>query len=81
MSMLQEGQAIPGDQWIQWDAESIARLAAQEAQGSDTASIHSENKILYDVDSDMTIDYDIVECESVDTNNNVLDELPDIKSS
>ena len=80
MSMIQEGQAIPRDQWIQWDAESIAQLAAQEVQGSDidTASNSSENTILYDVDSDMIIDYDIVECESVNTNNNDLDELPDI---
>ena len=55
MSMIQEGQAIPRDQWIHWDAESIAQLAAQEVQGSDidTASNSSENTILYDVDSDM----------------------------
>ena len=80
MSMIQEGQAIPRDQWIQWDAESIAQLAAQEVQGIDidTASNSSVNTIMYDVDSDMIIDYDIVECESVNTNNNDLDELPDI---
>ena len=80
MSMIQEGQAIPRDQWIQRDVESIAKLAAQEVQGSDidTASNSSENTILYDVNSDMIIDYDIVEWESVNTNNNDLDELPDI---
>ena len=80
MSMIQEGQAIPRDQWIHWDAESIAQLAAQEVQGIDidTASNCSENTILYDVNSDMIIDYDIVDSESVNTNNNDLDELPDI---
>ena len=44
----------------------------------DTASNCSETTILYDVNSDMIIDYDIVECESVITNNNDLDELTDI---
>ena len=80
MSMIQEGEAIPRDQWIQWDALSIAQLAAQEVQGSDidTASNCSENTILYDVNSDMIIDYDIVEYESVNTNNNDLDGLPNI---
>ena len=80
MSMIQEGQAISRHQWIQWDAESIAQLTAQEVQGSDidTASNSSENTILYDVNSDMIIDYDIVESESVITNNNDLDELHDI---
>ena len=80
MSMIQEGQAIPRDQWIHWDAESIAQLAAQEVQGIaiDTASNCSENTILYDVNSDMIIDYDIVDSESVNTNNNDLDGLPDI---
>ena len=63
MSMLQEDQAVPRDQWIHWDAESIAQLAAQEVQGLDTASNCSETTILYDVNSDMIIDYDIVECE------------------
>ena len=46
--------------------------------GLDTASNCSETTILYDVNSDMIIDYDIVECESVNTENNDLDELPDI---
>ena len=76
MSMIQEGQAIPRDQWIHWDAESSAQQAVQEVQGSDidTASNSSENTILYDIDSDMIIDHDIVDSESVNTNN----ELPDI---
>ena len=78
MSMLPEDQAVPRDQWIHWDAESIAQLAAQEVQDLDTASNCSETTILYDVNSDMIIDYDIVECESVNTNINDLDELPDI---
>ena len=73
-----EDQAVPRDQWIHWDAESIAQLAAQEVQGLNTASNCSETTILYDVNSDMIIDYDIVECESVNTNINNLDELPDI---
>ena len=56
MSMIQEGQTIPRGQWIHWDAESIAQLAAKEVQGSDidTASNSSENTI------DMIIDCDIV---------------------
>ena len=80
MSMIQEGLAIPRDQWIHWDAESIAQLAAQEVQGIDidTVSNYSENTILYDVNSDMIIDYDIVDSESVNNNINDLDELPDI---
>ena len=51
---------------------------AQEVQGIDTASNCSETTILYDVNLDMIIDYDIVECESVNTNINDLDDLPDI---
>ena len=80
MSMIQEGQAIPRDQRIHWDAESIAQLAAQEVQGldTDTASDGSENTILYDVNSDKIIDYDIVYSESVNNNSNDLVELPDI---
>ena len=63
MSMVQEGQPIPRDQWIQWDAETIAQLAAQEVQGSDidTASNSSDDTILYDINSDMIIECDIVE--------------------
>ena len=80
MSMIQEGQAIPKDQWIHWDADSIAQLAAQEVQGIDidTASNCSENTILYDVSSDMIIDHDIVDSERVNNNSNDLVELPDI---
>ena len=78
MSMVQEGQPIPRDQWIQWNAESIAQLAAQEVQGSDTASNSSDDTILYNINSDMIINFDIVESESVNNNNNDLDELPDI---
>ena len=78
MSILEEDQAVPRDQWIHWDAESFAQLAAQDVQGLDTASNCSETTILYDVNSDMIIDYDIVECESVNNDMNDLDELPDI---
>ena len=80
MSMVQEGQYIPRDQWICWDAESIAQLADQQFQGidTDTASNCSENTILHDLDSDMIIDNDIVDSESVNNNSNDLDELPDI---
>ena len=51
MSMVHEGQYIPRDQWIHWDAESIAQLADQEMQGidTDTTSNCSENTILYEV--------------------------------
>ena len=59
MSMLQEGQAIPRDQWVHWDAESIVQLSAQEVQGfdtyTDTASSFSEITILYNVESDMIV--------------------------
>ena len=79
MSMVQEGQYIPRDQWIHWDAESIAQLAAQEVQGIDTASNCSENTILYELDTDMISqnNIEIVNSESIN-NSNDLDELPDI---
>ena len=78
--MVQEGQAIQKEQWSKWDAESIAQIDAQEYQGSeiDVASINSDNTVLYDIDADMIIDYDIFESESVNNDMNVLDELPDI---
>ena len=53
MSMVQEAQYIPRDQWIHWDAESITQLAAQEVQGIDTTSNCSESTILYELDADM----------------------------
>ena len=53
MSMVQEGQYIPRDQWIHWDAESLAQLAAKEVQGIDTTSICSESTILYELDTNM----------------------------
>ena len=81
MSMVQEGQYIPRDQWIYWDAESIAQLADQEIQGidTDTTSNCSENTILYELDTDMISqnNIEIVNTESVN-NSNDLDELPDI---
>ena len=80
MGMVQEGQAIRKEQWTKWNAESIAQIDAQEYQGIEinVASINSDNTVLYDTDSDMIIDYDIVQCESVNSDMNVLDELPDI---
>ena len=80
MGMVQEGQAIQKEQWSKWDAESIAQMDAQEYQGSkiDVASINSNNTVLYDIDADMLLDYDIVGSESVNNDMNVLDELPDI---
>ena len=53
MSMVQEGQYIPRDQWIHWDAESIAQLADPEVQGMDTTSNCSESTILYELAADM----------------------------
>ena len=55
-------------------------MDAQEYQGSeiDVASINSDNTVLYDIDADMILDYDIVGTESVNNDMNVLDELPDI---
>ena len=78
--MVQEGQAIQKEQWSKWDAESIAQMDAQEYQGSeiDVASINSDNTVLYGIDADMILDYDIVGSESVNNDVNVLDELPDI---
>ena len=79
MNMVQEGQYIPKDQWIHWDAESIAQLATQEVQGIDTTSYCSESTILYELDADMISqnNIEIVNTESVN-NRNDLDELPDI---
>ena len=77
MSIVQEGQAIKKEQWSKWDAESIAQMDAQEYQGSeiDVASITSDNTVLSEIDADMIIDFDIFECESVNSDMNVLDEL------
>ena len=79
LSMVQEGQPILKDQWSKWDAESIAQLQAQYYQGIDfdMASVNSDNTILYDIDADMILDHNIVECESVQSMNDV-PELPDI---
>ena len=76
MNRVQEGQYITRDQWIHWDAKSIAQLAAQEVQTLDSESNSSDSTILYDLDSDMAsqnnVDTEIV-------NNTVdIDDLPDI---
>ena len=77
--MVQEGQYIPRDQWIHWDAETIAQLAAQEVQCIDTTSNCSESTIPYELDADMISqnNIEIVNTESIN-NGNDLDELPDI---
>ena len=79
MNRVQEGQYIPRDQWIHWDAESIAQLAAQEVQSIDTTSNCSESTIIYELDADMISqnNIEVVNTESVN-NSNDLDELPDI---
>ena len=79
MSMVQEGQYIPRDQWIHLDTESIAQLADQEVQGIATTSNCSESIILYELDADMISqnNIEIVNTESVN-NSNDLDELPNI---
>ena len=66
------------EQWSKWDAESIAQREAQEYQGIefDVASINSDNTVLYDIDADMILDHNIVECESVH-DMNVVEDLPD----
>ena len=82
MNMLQEGQPIPRDQWIQWaSGEHMLTWLPKKSRVSETytntASNSSDDTILYDINSDMIIDYDIdsmsVECKCSD-----LDELPDI---
>ena len=77
--MVQEGQPILKDQWGKWDAETIAENEAPDYQGIqfDIVSIDSDRTIPYDIDADMILDHDIVECESVQSMNEV-PELPDI---
>ena len=77
MGMVQEGQPILKEQWSMWDAESIAQQEAQEYQGIDfdMASVNSDSTVLYDIDADMILDHNIVECESVH-DMNVVDDLP-----
>ena len=79
MDMVQEGQPILKDQWGKWDAETIAHNEAQDYQGIqfDIVSINSDSTVLYDIDADMILDHDIVECESVQSMN-VVEDLPDI---
>ena len=79
MNMVQEGQPILKDQWGKWDAESIAENEAPDYQGIqfDIVSIGSDSTIPYDIDADMILDHDIVECESVQSMN-VVESLPDI---
>ena len=74
IAMVQEGQPIQKEQWSKWDAETIAQKEAQEYQGIefDVASINSDNTVLYDIDADMIIDHNIVECESINNDMNVL---------
>ena len=79
MGMVQEGQPILKDQWSKWDAESIAQKEAQDYQGIefDVASVNSDSTVLYDIDADMILDHNIVDCEIVQSMN-VVEDLPDI---
>ena len=65
MERVQEGKYIAKEQWIHWDAESIANLAASSDSNC------SDDTILYDLDSEMS---------SQNDNNDVVDNclLPDI---
>ena len=76
MNRVQEGQYITRDQWIHWDAESIAQITAQEVQTLDTESNCSDSTILYDLDSDMTSQNNVV-TEIVNNSVDIVD-LPDI---
>ena len=78
MNKVQEGQYIPRDQWIRWDAESVAQLAAHEVQGIDITSNCSESTIPYELDADMISQNNIEVVNTKSANNNDLDELPDI---
>ena len=79
MGMVQEGQPILKEQWSKWHAESIAQKEAQENQGIDfdMASVNSDSTVLYDIDANMILDHNIVECECVQSVN-VVEDLQDI---
>ena len=76
MNRIQEGQYIARDQWIHWDAESIAQIAAQEIQFLDSESNYSDSTLLYNLDSDMASQNNI-QTESVDSTVDI--DLSDIK--
>ena len=78
MGMVQEGQQILKD-WSKLDADSIAQKEAQDYQGIefDVASVNSDSTVLYDIDANMILDHNIVECENVQSMN-VVEEMPDI---
>ena len=82
LDMVQEGQAILKDQWAKWDIVTIAENEATDYQGIiqvDIVSIDSESTIGYDIDADMMVDHDIVECENESIQSaNVVPDLPDI---
>ena len=82
LAMAQEGQAIPKDQWAKWDIVTIAENEATDFQviiQVDIVSIDSESTIAYDIDADMILDHDIVECENESVQSaNVVPDLPDI---
>ena len=79
LNMVQEGQAILKDQWAKWDIVTIAENEATAYQGIqfDIVSINSESTIAYDIDADMILDHDIVECMSVQSES-VVPDWPDI---
>ena len=80
--MVQEGQAILKDQWAKWDIVTIAENEATDYQGIiqvDIVCIDSESTIGYDIDADMIVDNEIVECENESVQSaNVVPDLPDI---
>ena len=89
LDRVQESQAIQKDQWGQWDIKTIAENEAEEYQDQgiqfDIVSIHSvdsESTIPYEIDADMIIDHDLVECESVQSMNEVpeLPEFDDVRA-
>ena len=78
LARVQESQAIQKDQWGQWDIKTIAENEAEEYHDwgiqFDIVSIHSvdsESTIPYEIDADMIIDHNLVECESVQSMNEV----------
>ena len=77
--MVQEGQPILKNQWMRWDAESMADQSAQEecqvqpsSSASDSSSDTSDT-IIYDLES-------LMDTESVNSDNSVQSGLPDINT-
>ena len=95
LDRVQMDQAIQKDQWGQWDIQTIAENKATDYQAQgiefDIVSIHSvdsvdavdsESTIPYHITSDMIIDHDLVEYESVQSLNEIpaLPECDDVRA-